>query len=534
MTKKAAIYARVSSKKQKEGDTIDSQVDALRTYAIEKGYHVPNSWIFLDDGVSGGTLQRPALDDLRDIIRSEPVNSVLIYAPDRLSRKYSYQLVLLEEFRKYGVEVCFFKNVTVENTPEAIMFNHFQGIFAEYERALILDRSRRGRIYKAKQGDPAVLPKVSHGYVKVKKEGRIVVEVVESHAELVKRIFKLYVYEKKSLLGIAKILTLDGLKTPSGLSRWDPSTIRDILKNPAYTGTAYYGKTEKSEGFAGKIRHRKSGKFIQPKCAKKRLPIEKWLPISVPQIISENDFELAQEQINKNKEFGTRNTQEPGVLQGLVVCGKCGNRLYKRFREYKGELRSYYYCRSQQDKRLTKCSNGRAQQSELDELVYNAVIKLLQNPSIVKDELSRRSRESGNIEEIEREEISLKKELAKISIARDRLLDAYQSGVLELNELMQRNLQLDVGRNSLEKEIQAIQASKMEREVGKDLEKSFEAILKCMRTSANELSVREKQKLVRLFVEKVVIDENTVKIIHCISPSVVSLENCQLNGDGRL
>lgn len=534
MIKKAAIYARVSSKKQKEGDTIDSQVEALFNYANQKGYQIPESWIFLDNGVSGGTLQRSALDDLRDIIRSEPVNVLLIYAPDRLSRKYSHQLILLEEFRKNGVETCFLKDTAAGNTPEAVMLNHFQGIFAEYERALILDRSRRGRTYKAKQGNPCILPDVPHGYVKVKKEGTSIVEVIQTHADVVKRIFKLYVFEKTSLRGIAKILTLDCIKTPSGLSRWDVSTIRDILKNPAYTGTAYYGKTEKGEGCPDRIRHCKSGKFTQPKYAKRKLPQEKWLPISVPQLISESDFEMAQEQINKNKKLAERNTKQPALLQGLVMCGKCGNPFYKRFRKYKGQYKGYYYCRSHADKRLTKCSNGWARQPELDNLVYKEVLKLLQNPSIIKDELSRRSSESTNTEGFDKEEIIFKKELSKLATARDRLLDAYQSGVLELKELSQRNQQLDAHRNALEKKIKAIQALKMEKEVGQNLEVFFEHITKRMQQSAEDLPMKEKQKLVRLFVEKVVVDENQVKIIHCISPSLIIPENCQLSGDRRI
>ena len=88
----------------------------------------------------------------------------MIYSPDRLARSYPHQLILLEEFRKYYVEIFFIKDAPQGNTPEAVMFNHFQGIFAEYERALILDLSRRGRIHKAKQGDPSILSNVAYGY----------------------------------------------------------------------------------------------------------------------------------------------------------------------------------------------------------------------------------------------------------------------------------------------------------------------------------------------------------------------------------
>jgi site-specific DNA recombinase len=167
--KEAAIYARVSSQKQKDEATINSQLDALKTYAKENNFSVNENFIFLDDGVTGTTLQRPGLDELRDMLRSETIEVILIYAPDRLARNYSHQLILLEEFRKYGVKACFL-NDPPEDTPEAKMFQHFKGIVAEYERALFLDRSRRGRIFKAKQGDPTIIPSVPYGYRKVKSK----------------------------------------------------------------------------------------------------------------------------------------------------------------------------------------------------------------------------------------------------------------------------------------------------------------------------------------------------------------------------
>lgn len=533
MKKRAAIYARVSSKKQKEGDTISSQVEALSLYASREGYFIPDNWVFLDEGISGSTLQRPGLDDLRDMIRTESVNSVLIYAPDRLSRKYSYQLILLEEFRRNGVEVCFLKDARVEKTPEGIMFNQFQGIIAEYERAQILDRSRRGRIYKARQGDPSVLPDVPYGYKKIRNGRNVVVEVIDSHAEVVRKIFRLYIHEKITLAGIAKVLTDEGFKSPSGLSSWDRATIRDILKNPAYTGTAYYGKTEKCEGYPDKIRHYPGGKITQPKYAKRRLPEENWIPISVPQVISESDFELVQEQIKINQDFSKRNTKEPSLLQGLVMCGTCGNPFYKRSRKYKGQSRGLYHCRSQSDKRLKTCSSRSVNQQELDELVYREVIKLLQNPIVLEEELSRRARESNNKEEIERQEIVYKKELSKLSEEHDRLLDAYQQGSIKLKELSERSQRIDSRRNILEKGIRAAQGLKMQREKEIDLKSYFSSILERMKKSADDLSIKERQKLIRLLVEKVVIFTNEIKIIHCISPDAIGQENCQLSGVSR-
>src|SRR5262249_45515672 len=123
--KKAAIYARVSSQKQKEDETIESQIEALRLYALQEGYRVPEKWLFVDNGISGEMLQRPALDELRDVTQLDSLETILIYSPDRLARKYSHQLILLEEFRRHGVNVCFLKKAPSKDTPEAVMFSHF-------------------------------------------------------------------------------------------------------------------------------------------------------------------------------------------------------------------------------------------------------------------------------------------------------------------------------------------------------------------------------------------------------------------------
>jgi site-specific DNA recombinase len=528
--KKAAIYARVSSQKQKEDETIESQELILRDFGVKEGYQIPEKWIFLDNGISGQTLQRPALDELRDLIRVEPVDSILIYAPDRLARSYPYQLILLDEFRRCGVKVHFFKNAPQGDTPEAVMFTHFQGIFAEYERALILDRSRRGTIHKAKMGDPSILPKLPFGYKRIKNDRQTNVQIVESDAKTVRRIFSLYVNEKLSLNEICRRLAESQIKSPKGNPRWLPATISGILKNRAYTGSAAYGKSEKYEGI-DKIRHFNGARQVKPKNPRKKTHEESWYEINIPIIIGENDFEMAQEYLNKNKVLALRNTKEPSLLQGLITCGVCGCQFYKRIRKYKGNIRGQYFCRSQSDNKLSSCINGYIDQSELDDLVYNEIIQMLQNPHLLRNELKRRDRESGNEDELKRHEIALKKDLEKVVKERERLLDAYQSGLLDLTSLSQRAQGLEKRRVELEKEQKEHQNLKLMKEIGIGWEKAFEKILEKVKKSSSELPFKEKQKLVRLIVEKIIINQGEVKIMHCISPKMIH-ENCQLCSDG--
>jgi site-specific DNA recombinase len=141
MNKAAAIYTRVSSDRQKENHTIASQTAALVEYAESRGYAVPSEWIFQDEGYSGASLVRPGLEALRDLAAQGQITAVLIYSPDRLSRKYAYQVLLGEELSRCGVEVIFLKSPT-GTSPEDQLVVQFQGMIAEYERAQITEQVR--------------------------------------------------------------------------------------------------------------------------------------------------------------------------------------------------------------------------------------------------------------------------------------------------------------------------------------------------------------------------------------------------------
>ena len=152
----AGIYARVSSDRQKEEHTIDSQIASLVEYAQHEKYVVPDDWIFQDEGYSGSILERPGLERLRDLASEGQIETVLIYSPDRLSRKYAYQVLLTEEFSRYGTDVIFIKSPKA-TTPEEQLLLQFQGMIAEYERAQIIERTRRGKKHRAKMGSINVL-----------------------------------------------------------------------------------------------------------------------------------------------------------------------------------------------------------------------------------------------------------------------------------------------------------------------------------------------------------------------------------------
>src|SRR3974390_2120297 len=295
--KTAAIYARVSSDKKKEENTIASQTAALKEFARDQGYDVPRDWIFEDEGFSGASLVRPGLERLRDLVAEGQVELVLFYAPDRLSRKYAYQVLLIEEFARLGVETQFVKAPNAQ-TPEERLLLQFQGMIAEYERALIAERTRRGKRYRAKAGSVSVLSVAPYGYRYVKKtehsQGYFVVQ--ESEAQLVRQIFELYTQQRWSLGAIGRYLDEQHIGTRWGKGPWQQTTLLGMLRNPAYQGQAAYGKTQNCPSQKRTRVARQRGGF-SPRGSKKRVDKSQWIEMAVPALVSPETFALAQERL---------------------------------------------------------------------------------------------------------------------------------------------------------------------------------------------------------------------------------------------
>ena len=169
----AALYARVSGEQQRDSNTIASQTEALIAYAERHGYHVAPDMIIEDDGYSGAVLERPGLERVRDLVAEGRIDTIVVHAPDRLSRRYAYQVLIIEELARQGVETVFV-NAPSMQTPEDHLLVQFEGMIAEYERAQILERSRRGKRHRARRGEVAVLGGAPYGYRYHKKTPDIV------------------------------------------------------------------------------------------------------------------------------------------------------------------------------------------------------------------------------------------------------------------------------------------------------------------------------------------------------------------------
>ena len=240
----AAIYARVSSEQQREERTIASQTAALIEFAQSHDLEVPKEWVFEDEGVSGAILERPGLERVRDLAAEGQLQVVLAYAPDRLSRKYAYQVLLIEEFARHGVETLFVRAPQGASAEDQLLVQ-FQGMIAEYERAQILERSRRGKRHRAHAGDVSVLSGAPYGYRYIRKADQAPASyvVIDAAARVVQRVYEMYTVEGLSIGAIARRLNAEGIPTRKGSARWERSVVWAMLRNPAYRGAAAFGKT---------------------------------------------------------------------------------------------------------------------------------------------------------------------------------------------------------------------------------------------------------------------------------------------------
>lgn len=320
-----ALYARVSSDQQNEARTIESQIADLRTRIAAPGVALPAELEFVDNGYSGATLIRPALERLRDVAAAGGIDQLYVHCPDRLARNYAHQVLLLEEFLRAGVQVIFL-NREVGQTPEDQLLLQVQGMIAEYERAKILERSRRGKRHGAQVGKVSVLSGAPYGYRYVSKQegaGEAHFEVVWEEARVVRQVFEWVGRDRCSIGEVRRRLEAAKERTRTGKTVWDRATIGGMLHNPAYKGEAAFGKTV-IEPLRPRLRAQR-GRSLQPKHAYSHRDVspEQWMSIPVPALVDAALFDAVAEQLQENRERA-RVPQRGAkyLLQGLIVWAR--------------------------------------------------------------------------------------------------------------------------------------------------------------------------------------------------------------------
>jgi site-specific DNA recombinase len=520
MNQPAAIYARVSSDRQKEDHTIASQTVALLEFAKSNGYVVPAEWVFQDEGYSGASLVRPGLEALRDLAAQGQITTVLIYSPDRLSRKYAYQVLLAEELSRCGVEIVFLKSPT-GGSPEDQLVVQFQGMIAEYERAQIAERSRRGKLHKAREGVVNVLGGAPYGYRYVKKTdiSAAYYQVIESEAGVVRLVFQMYTKEHLNIRAIARSLNERGIPTRTGKTRWERSTVWGLLRNPAYQGKACYGKTElrPRQRITRPIRQRNG--MPNRNSANHERPRSEWIEVPVPALVSEEIFALAQEQLAKNKHHSPRRTIEPTLLQGMLVCQRCGYALYRASARTTKRRLHYYRCLGSDAHRQLKgplCTNRPIRQDYLDQFVWDQIIRLLQDDTLMQAEIDRRKETARNADPRRQRQNALHRERVRLGNNVERLITAYQEGLISLLQLRERMPELTKKSKAVEAELQSLETGAMDHARYLQLAENLSDFREKLHARAQTLDVCERQHILRLLVKEVLVDTESLTIRHAI------------------
>ncbi|MCX4404128.1 recombinase family protein [Streptomyces sp. NBC_01764] len=517
-----AIYARVSSARQKKDQTISSQTAALRAHAAEQRLELPEEWVFEDEGHSGATLVRPALERLRDLVAQVGVDVVLCYAPDRLARKFAYQALLIEEFARAGTRVEFVRGPRGDS-PEDQLMVQFQGMFAEYEKAQLMERYRRGKTYRARSGSVNVLGGAPFGYRYLRKtpECGATYEIVESEAMLVVELFRRYTDDGASIADLTRWLTSSNTHTRTGKTRWDRSVVWGMLRNPAYAGQAAFGKTQiLHESPALNRRARLEGRSTPRAIKAADRPHEEWITIPVPALITPATFERAAQRLADNKRFASRNSKIPSLLQGLSACVSCGYGYYRTSTTTSSGKKIYYYrCLGSDDYRYEGgrvCTNKPVRADYLDTVVWDHIIGMIAAPHLIRTEIDKRLERARTSDPATRQRGRLELALAKATAAITRMIEAFQEQLVTLDELRSRMPDPRARESNLRGQLAALDASIADRDAYLKLADDLEGFLAQLHDNAESAEVPERQRVLLLLVKDVLIGPEKITIRHRI------------------
>jgi site-specific DNA recombinase len=516
---RAAIYARVSTERQGRDQTIDSQLDALRRWAAAHGHELKDDHVYIDEGYSGARLDRPALDRLRDAAREGEFDVIGAYSPDRLARRYAYQILLLEEFRKAACDVEFIER-PISDDPHDQLLLQIQGAIAEYERAVLGERFRRGKLQKARAGH-WIAGQAPFGYRYVPNRDGVPghLEVEEAEAEVVRMLYRWLIDERMTVRQILKRLAAGPWRPRNGKRLWSNSVVHRVLSDPLYSGTADANR----HVLVAPRRPRTAGpRAGQPTCRKDR-PREEWIPIPVPAIIDAVTYQDASEQRARNSALSFRNnTRNDYLLRCLLTCRTCGFAMCGVTSSGAGGRRRhrYYICHGKDTMardRACPCPQPRTRVEELDAAVWDHVKRLLDDPATLAARFEERARQADALDAgADAAGQKCEARLRRLDREEQRLLDAYQAEAIDLDELKQRREQVRGRRLVLTAQRDQGQRLRCERQTAKEVWADLTAFCQRVRSRIDEATLAEKQRILRLLIDRVIVGEDALEVRHVI------------------
>jgi len=532
-----AIYARVSTQRQAEAQTTDQQLDRLRAHAEGQGWNVAADRVFRDDGYSGANLKRPGLDRLRDAAASARLDRILITEPDRLARNFVHQTLLVEELQKHGAEVAFLDR-PMSRDPHDQLLLQIRGAVAEYERTLITERMRRGRLRKLRTGTLLPWTRPPYGYRLDPDRPRdpAGVRLDEAEAAVVRDLFVWFADEGQSIYALQRRLDRMGIASPRGHRPWSTSALHGVLTNPTYVGQVFANRVR-----ARPAEQRRSALLPVGRTgmgATQAVDAAEWIAVApVPAIISQAQFDRTWERLTYNRQMARRNNRvHPYLLRGLVSCGQC--RLACSGRHTRAG-HAYYVCPTRLRSRLLvpgeRCSARYIPACALDDLVWRDLCEVIAAPEMIAHAMARARGGHWLPQELQARRANLRRGRAALGQQVERLTDAYLAGVVPLAEYERRRRDTEARLQALDRQgLELTRNAECQGETA-GLAAHAEAFCRRVREGLAGADFDQKRALLELLVDRVVVADGAVEIRYVVptGPDGEREPFCRLRSDYR-
>jgi site-specific DNA recombinase len=514
----AVIYVRVSTEEQTKGYSLQTQEERCREYAEQKGYTVVERFL---DSQSGEDLNRPDLNRLFAYVVEHPVQVLIVYDTDRLSRGGPYQHGMIERLlNKNDVRIEYVRGEFNEASPESQFSKMIQQTISWYENQQRKERSMRGRIAKTKAGRVLASAVAPIGY-EFKND---TLAIIESEAELVRRTFRLYL-EGYSLKQISVQFTAEGIPTkkdglskakqgPTSRTMWYPSTISRILHNQTYTGVWHYNKTNNAKVNGERKRSPRAG--------------ADWLPVPVPAIIDEDTYNQAQALMERNKILAKRNTKREYLLRGILKCA-CGHNCLANVRHG----RPLYRCPGTIDRpRRPQCDVRFYRYADLvDDAVWGAIVEVLHDEAKLRQAIAaQRAGAQTAVQPLADKLEALQGTRQELERKLQALIDLFLDNSLPRHIVEDRKNLLKTNLEALDEEERRLRGEMAVATLTAQAEESLLDVARAIREGAAELSFEEKRRIVMLLQVKVQALSKSRLKVNCLLP--MTIDTVELGAGG--
>jgi site-specific DNA recombinase len=500
--------------RQAQAQTTDQQLDRLRAHAEQQGWILTADLVFRDDGYSGASLRRPGLDRLRDAAACARLDRILITEPDRLARNYVHQALLVGELQKHGADVVFLDR-PMSRDPHDQLLLQIRGAVAEYERTLISERMRRGRLRKLHAGTLLPWTRPPYGYRLDPERPRdpAGVRLDEAEAAVVRDLFTWFADEGAPIYRLQQRLNRLGIVSPRGHRTWNSSALHGVLTNPTYLGQIFANRVR-----ARPAERRRSALLPVGRSgtgASSAVDAPEWVAVApVAAIISQDQFDRARERLSYHRQMARRNNRvHPYLLRGLVSCGRCRLGCFGLHMppDYK-----YYVCHTKTRSRLLlsgeRCPARYIPARALEELVWRDLCEVLAAPEMIAHAMKRARGGYWLPQELQARQANLRRGQAAISQQLERLTEAYLAAVIPLAEYQRRRRDADTRLQALQRQEDELAHDAERQDEPAGLAAHAEAFCRRVREGLASADFDRKRALLELLIDRVIVTDGDVEI----------------------